>query len=668
MDISSYIENLISGKHTALFDQDCCRAFKEVAASFGTMVSNETIQEIDLSSPWLRGDYSFKIDRKDRQPNLMLFREPLWRQRGRNSQAWAAVEKLYNCWCSEGSAMAEKVGNLWLEMDYELCRPDMLEPCLFFDATQVFSGQDNSWLYENPLLILLGASRCAQLQEQLDACMAALAVRNLQLFQIGVMLGRRTDDVRIFTSEMNKTLLLEYLTELKWSGDISSLSRWLELLEPYIAHYILDFDVNPHGISPKIGMNFGLKKSRDSDIEDFLAFLHARSLCTEAKRLAIGDWLQEFPDFTNPIYNDVSHFKFSYTGEEDTPKVKAYLRQGTLPRRPFLAFSQPRMMNIELTTRCPLHCPQCYCDLTRGKDMAPAVAIRFIKEAGVLKIPQINLSGGETMLYPHLLDLIACCRDNGICANVALSGYGFNEDVLRQMEAEGVGGIFISLNGSTEEVNSCSRDGFDLAIKALQVLKNAHFLNYAINWVANRGNVADFPNILSLAESYETPAIVVMAFKPDASREMSAFPSREQLIFLADYIKEHRNSKVKIKIENCFSQLKALIGQKYFINLNQGIDKGCQAGRDSMSVSVDGKLTPCRHLEYEESYASIAEYWNNSPVLEQLRDVENDTRKPCQGCQYEPYCLYCMAVNAKLKGELFKGNEFCGLSTLAERA
>jgi pyrroloquinoline quinone biosynthesis protein E len=286
----------------------------------------------------------------------------------------------------------------------------------------------------------------------------------------------------------------------------------------------------------------------------------------------------------------------------------------------------------------------------------------FIREAGSLGIPQVNLSGGETMLYPHLMELISCCRDNGVRANVALSGYGFDREVLSQLIDAGVGGIFISLNGSTEEINRHSRDGYELAINALEVLRDAGFPDYYINWVAHRSNVMDFPDLLSLAGAYRVPAVVVMAFKPDSRHALPSFPTREQLLFLADYIKRHQDGAVKIVVENCFSQLKAVIGQKFFVNLNQGIEKGCQAGRDAISVSVSGKLTPCRHLEYEESYTSIAEYWSGSPVLRRLRDIERDTRQPCRGCEYERYCLHCMAVNAKLKGELFKGNEYCELA------
>ena len=35
--------------------------------------------------------------------------------------------------------------------------------------------------------------------------------------------------------------------------------------------------------------------------------------------------------------------------------------------------------------------------------------------------------------------------------------------------------------------------------------------------------------------------------------------------------------------------MKALIGERFLINLNQGIARGCGAGRDGVSVNVDGK-------------------------------------------------------------------------------
>lgn len=324
------------------------------------------------------------------------------------------------------------------------------------------------------------------------------------------------------------------------------------------------------------------------------------------------------------------------------------------------AFSLPMLMNLELTTRCPLRCPQCYCDLYKGKDLSLDTALHFIRQAAALKIPNINLSGGETLVYPHLFELIEACAQGGLCAAVALSGYGFDEAVLNRMVQAGVGEIYISLNGSIQEVNAASRDGYDLAVNALKVLKNGAFRNYYVNWVAHKSNIEDFPNVVALCKEYGVQKLVIIGFKPDSSHSLASAPTDDQLLQLADFIRHHDGTP-NILVESCFSPLRAVTSQKFFGNINRGITKGCGAGRDGISVNVDGQLTPCRHLEQPEAFDSIEDYWYHSKVLQQLRAVEDTPRTPCKECKYSAYCLHCMAINLKLNGAVYKGNETCGL-------
>ena len=67
---------------------------------------------------------------------------------------------------------------------------------------------------------------------------------------------------------------------------------------------------------------------------------------------------------------------------------------------------KPDGMNIELTNCCPLRCPQCYCSLEGGKHIPPEVAIRAIEQGAALGVTHVELSGGETLCYPHLLELV----------------------------------------------------------------------------------------------------------------------------------------------------------------------------------------------------------------------------------------------------------------------
>lgn len=327
----------------------------------------------------------------------------------------------------------------------------------------------------------------------------------------------------------------------------------------------------------------------------------------------------------------------------------------------FRALDAPAAMNLELTSKCPLRCPQCYCDLIGGRDMPFETARRFVEDAASCGVREVNLSGGETMCYPYLTELIALCHEKGLISNIALSGFGVTKEKLQELIDAGVTRIFISLNGSCEEVNRLSRDGYELAIHALSVLKEISFHPVYMNWVMHRTNADDFPKYVSLVESYGVDRIHVMAFKPDAAHQLNTLPTGEQMKQVADFIR-HYKGPVTIDAEGCYSPMRALLYDSFFGNRNVGIVRGCMAGRLTMSVSIDGKMTPCRHLEFEEEFSSIQDYWDHSEILKKLRQVEDEMEEPCSTCRYSRNCLPCMAVNVKLHDELSMGFQECPIA------
>lgn len=323
------------------------------------------------------------------------------------------------------------------------------------------------------------------------------------------------------------------------------------------------------------------------------------------------------------------------------------------------AMCAPEIMNIELTTRCPLRCPQCYCDLNQGKDIEKEVALKYIEQAARLKIPFINLSGGETLVYPHLTELLEYISDKGLSSAIAISGWGFDFKKLKEFTRAGVDEIYVSLNGSTEEVNAQSRDGYEMAIQALELLKADQQSQYYINWVARNDNIDDFPALVGLAKKYGVKGVVVLESKPDASYVIQAALSKDKFLFLANYIKEHDQKEIRIAVEPCFSPLRAYINNYFLINHNIGINKGCGAGRNGVAVDVDGKLIPCRHLLYPEKYDDIEDYWYNSELLNKLRRFEGNREEPCKSCYLNNNCLSCRSVADKVEKNLFSGNHYC---------
>lgn len=130
-------------------------------------------------------------------------------------------------------------------------------------------------------------------------------------------------------------------------------------------------------------------------------------------------------------------------------------------------------MYMELTTNCPLRCPQCYCSLSGGKNINPETAEYWLKEAGKMGVREVML------------------------------------------------------NGSTEEINARSRDGYRLAISALELLQKNKFHNTAINWVMHSNNADDFTNMLELAEKYDVKNLVLLEVKPDSENQLPTLPAKK---------------------------------------------------------------------------------------------------------------------------------------------
>jgi pyrroloquinoline quinone biosynthesis protein E len=373
----------------------------------------------------------------------------------------------------------------------------------------------------------------------------------------------------------------------------------------------------------------------------------------------LSNWLETGEE--NEVSVQLKKYGLIGTAPEAMQKntLRGLIRKCNQGQAPLRSLRLPEMMNIELTTHCPLKCPQCYCNLNTGRDIAKEVALKFIAEAVRLQIPYLNLSGGETLVYPHLTELIREINSQGLCSAIAISGWGFTADKLEELRSAGVDEIYVSLNGSTEEVNSKSRDGFQEALNALQILRKSGFKDYFINWVAREDNIADFPHLVKLAEDLNVKGIYILALKPDAEQQLKSAPSQESFQQLASYLKIRTNPEPVIEVEPCYSPLRAYLQQKLFVNLNTGISKGCGAGRNSFSVDVEGNLTPCRHLLYPEKFASIAEYWEESKVLDQLRQVEDHREEPCKSCYLTKNCLSCRAVADKIYHNIEASDPLC---------
>jgi hypothetical protein len=206
-----------------------------------------------------------------------------------STPTWKKVRGLLTDW-HQGMNGFDPIHDTWLEFDIEPHAARLPEPSFFF-------GFDDSVAVNYPELAeilverLLERALSDRRRERLQICYAALPPRAL-IFQVGVMLSRSTDEVRLCTRGLTPEGIVQYLGQIGWPGQREELSSYLEHLVPLVDAISLDIAVG-ETILPQIGLECTIKSGAAGRVklDSLLAALAASAACVPKKREALVCWL-----------------------------------------------------------------------------------------------------------------------------------------------------------------------------------------------------------------------------------------------------------------------------------------------------------------------------------------------------------------------------------------
>lgn len=308
-------------------------------------------------------------------------------------------------------------------------------------------------------------------------------------------------------------------------------------------------------------------------------------------------------------------------------------------------FENPQYLQIEITDFCPLKCEQCYKKDTDFIFLEFEHFQRIVKEAKELGVEEIFFNGGEPLIHNDFLDMVKFCDQMKMNSTVFTSGCDIGKISIRDLKESRLK-ILISLNGSSEEINRKSRDGYEVALQAMSYLKQ-NDIRYGINWVARHDNVYDLPNLIKLARECNAININIVCNKMTGTGKIESPLSKTDYSFLKETVERYSDFCM---IQSCYGILLSLMGAPF--------DKlyGCQAGIRLMTITAEGKYMPCTHLYYEEEFDNIKDYWIGSSVLNKLRDIER--LKFCDTCNK---CRVCHSISKESHDNLQIGFRNCPL-------
>ena len=157
--------------------------------------------------------------------------------------------------------------------------------------------------------------------------------------------------------------------------------------------------------------------------------------------------------------------------------------------------------------------------------------IQQLARSGALNL---SLTGGEPLLRKDIFELIACAKENGLHTSLISNGLLINERRANELVHSGLDLIYISLDGSTPELNDSLRGihgYFDLAIQAIENIKSLRSNSRPKIFIAFTVNKANMYDLENVARFVKTRSLDGLTFQPALHLPNVKFTLEDDLAF-----------------------------------------------------------------------------------------------------------------------------------------
>ncbi|MDD3925976.1 MAG: radical SAM protein, partial [bacterium] len=286
------------------------------------------------------------------------------------------------------------------------------------------------------------------------------------------------------------------------------------------------------------------------------------------------------------------------------------------------------------------------CSLWRNpskEELNTGQAKAIIWQASRLGTMHISYSGGETMLRTDMPELVKFTRRLGVKCSINSNGTLIDDEVALDLGRAGLNAVYISLDGSTEQINDGIRvvkGSYSKALQAIESLKRIrrrHGMRVFVNSTINNRNLGDLENLAEFCRSLDLDGWT-MSVVQDVE---SYGPSRDVLLNASEA--EDFNRRL-IEIRKSYPGL-IPYDREYIKTMGEYIKSPqtlyryrCVAGYSIASIMPNGDLHPCP-AAFHKIGNLMEDSLRNLWFSEEARLVRERVR-----CNRHPICWFdCIA-------------------------
>ena len=312
-------------------------------------------------------------------------------------------------------------------------------------------------------------------------------------------------------------------------------------------------------------------------------------------------------------------------------------------------------MEIEFSLRCNFRCPYCY--VPRNPDVSQEltrVEIKnVIRQAAGLGARKIIILGGEPTIYPHIDEMIAFIRGEGLAVEMFTNGSGITPDFARTLAARQVR-VVLKMNSfdeATQDRLTGIRGSYRQIRQSLAHLQQAGYpsddLFLAVSTVICRDNRND---ILPMWQWL---------------RDRNIAPYFEIITPQANAVDHPELHVPPDDLEKLFHEIARLDRERYgFVWEPQPPLMGnkCLRHRFSCLVTARGDVLPCVGVTLAVGNireTALGDILRNSEVIQNLKRHRETIKGPCRDCERAAECYGCRGAAFQMTGDYLASDPLC---------
>ena len=299
------------------------------------------------------------------------------------------------------------------------------------------------------------------------------------------------------------------------------------------------------------------------------------------------------------------------------------------------------------TNACNMYCDHCYRDAgCKAEDeLNTAEAKKLLDEIAKAGFKIMIFSGGEPLMRPDILELVAHATSLGLRSVFGTNGTLITLDMAQKLKAAGAMGMGISLDsldrekhntfrkfpqaweGAVAGMRNCRQAGLPFQIHTTVMDWNEHEIEAITDFAVAEGAVAHHFFFLvptGRAQTIEAESLRARSYEDVLTRIMQ------------------KQQQVDIELKpTCAPQFMRIAKQ---MGVKTRFRRGCLAGTSYCIISPRGQVQPCAYLNMplgDVRETPFDEIWKNNPILQELRTL--DYKGGCGSCEYKGSCGGCRA-------------------------